>query len=118
MDAVRLDVQDAALSVEGQEIGGRGIGGETVAVLAKAEASPSGEIRGRRHTMLDDSDIHSTNHAFWWSSAAGFRDLGTLANELTSQQWQTLASVYGAAGMTPEGTPFAIAGSGHKSAAR
>ena len=39
------------------------IGGETVAVLAKAEAAPSGEIRGRRHTMLDDSDIHSTRHA-------------------------------------------------------
>ena len=32
-------------------------------MLAKAEASPSGEIRGRRHTMLDDSDIHSTRHA-------------------------------------------------------
>jgi cyanuric acid amidohydrolase len=39
------------------------IGGEIVAVLAKAEASPTGEIRGRRHTMLDDSDIHSTRHA-------------------------------------------------------
>jgi cyanuric acid amidohydrolase len=37
--------------------------GETIAVLAKAEASPTGEIRGRRHTMLDDSDIHSTRHA-------------------------------------------------------
>ncbi|MBV8407161.1 MAG: ring-opening amidohydrolase [Alphaproteobacteria bacterium] len=37
--------------------------GEFVALLAKAEASPSGEIRGRRHTMLDDSDIHSTRHA-------------------------------------------------------
>jgi len=24
-------------------------------VLVKAEASPSGEIRGRRHTMLDDT---------------------------------------------------------------
>jgi len=36
---------------------------DIVAVLAKAEASPSGEIRGRRHTMLDDSDIHSTRHA-------------------------------------------------------
>ncbi|SJZ35914.1 cyanuric acid amidohydrolase [Enhydrobacter aerosaccus] len=34
-----------------------------VAVLAKAEAAPSGTIRGRRHTMLDDSDIHSTRHA-------------------------------------------------------
>lgn len=39
------------------------IGGQTIAVLAKAEAAPSGEIRGRRHTMLDDSDIHSTRHA-------------------------------------------------------
>ncbi len=39
------------------------LGGEVVAVLAKAEASPTGEIRGRRHTMLDDSDIHSTRHA-------------------------------------------------------
>ena len=39
------------------------ISGGTVAVLAKAEASPTGEIRGRRHTMLDDSDIHSTRHA-------------------------------------------------------
>jgi cyanuric acid amidohydrolase len=38
-------------------------GGKVVAVLAKAEAAPSGEIRGRRHTMLDDSDIHSTRHA-------------------------------------------------------
>lgn len=39
------------------------IGGSPVAVLAKAEAAPSGQIRGRRHTMLDDSDIHSTRHA-------------------------------------------------------
>lgn len=39
------------------------LGGALVAVLAKAEAAPSGEIRGRRHTMLDDSDIHSTRHA-------------------------------------------------------
>ena len=39
------------------------LGGDVVAVLAKAEAAPSGEIRGRRHTMLDDSDIHSTRHA-------------------------------------------------------
>ncbi len=41
-----------------------GVEGESVAaVLAKAEAAPSGAIRGRRHTMLDDSDIHSTRHA-------------------------------------------------------
>jgi cyanuric acid amidohydrolase len=34
-----------------------------VALLAKAEASPDGEVRGARHTMLDDSDISSTRHA-------------------------------------------------------
>lgn len=34
-----------------------------VAVLAKAEASTCGTIRGSRHTMLDDSDISSTRHA-------------------------------------------------------
>ena len=33
------------------------------AVLAKAEASKSGLIRGARHTMGDDSDIQSTRHA-------------------------------------------------------
>ena len=38
-------------------------GDKVVAVLAKAEAAPSGLICGRRHTMLDDSDIHSTRHA-------------------------------------------------------
>lgn len=45
-------------------LGRLGVAGEDVmAVLAKAEAAPTGEIRGRRHTMLDDSDIHSTRHA-------------------------------------------------------
>lgn len=34
-----------------------------LAVLAKAEPSRSGLIRGRRHTMLDDSDINATRHA-------------------------------------------------------
>jgi cyanuric acid amidohydrolase len=33
------------------------------AVLAKAEASRDGRLRGFRHTMLDDSDISSTRHA-------------------------------------------------------
>lgn len=53
-DAIDADVVRRVLSR---------LGGETIAVLAKAEASPTGEIRGRRHTMLDDSDIHSTRHA-------------------------------------------------------
>jgi cyanuric acid amidohydrolase len=34
-----------------------------VNVLAKAEASPDGAIRGLRHTMLEDSDINATRHA-------------------------------------------------------
>jgi cyanuric acid amidohydrolase len=33
------------------------------AVIAKAEASHDGRLRGHRHTMLDDSDISSTRHA-------------------------------------------------------
>ncbi|MEL6248199.1 MAG: ring-opening amidohydrolase [Cyanobacteria bacterium J06627_15] len=38
-------------------------GGAVVNVFAKAEASPTGEILGRRHTMLDDSDISHTRMA-------------------------------------------------------
>jgi cyanuric acid amidohydrolase len=34
-----------------------------VNVFAKAEADPTGYLRGRRHTMLNDSDINSTRHA-------------------------------------------------------
>jgi cyanuric acid amidohydrolase len=37
--------------------------GRLVALLAKAEASHDGLLRGHRHTMLDDSDISSTRHA-------------------------------------------------------
>ena len=37
--------------------------GRIAAVLAKAEPSQSGMIRGRRHIMLDDSDIHASRHA-------------------------------------------------------
>jgi cyanuric acid amidohydrolase len=36
---------------------------ELVQVLAKAEADPTGYVRGQRHTMLDDSDINHTRHA-------------------------------------------------------
>lgn len=34
-----------------------------VNVFAKAEADPTGFVRSRRHTMLDDSDINQTRHA-------------------------------------------------------
>ena len=57
------DVMQDAIDAEAARRVLANLGGETVAVLAKAEASPTGEIRGRRHTMLDDSDIHSTRHA-------------------------------------------------------
>ncbi len=57
------DVMRDAIDAEAARRVLASLGGKTVAVLAKAEASPSGEIRGRRHTMLDDSDIHSTRHA-------------------------------------------------------
>jgi cyanuric acid amidohydrolase len=38
-------------------------GGRVRQIFAKAEADPSGAVRGLRHTMLTDSDIHSTRHA-------------------------------------------------------
>jgi cyanuric acid amidohydrolase len=38
-------------------------GGEVVQVFVKAESDPQGKIRGKRHTMNTDSDIHSTRHA-------------------------------------------------------
>lgn len=41
----------------------QGVGDAAVAVLAKAEASRCGTIRGRRHTMLEDSDVSATRHA-------------------------------------------------------
>jgi cyanuric acid amidohydrolase len=37
--------------------------GRLVALLAKAEPSTTGLLRGDRHTMLDDSDISPTRHA-------------------------------------------------------
>jgi cyanuric acid amidohydrolase len=57
------DVMKDAIDAEAARRVLAAVGGHPVAVLAKAEAAPSGAIRGRRHTMLDDSDIHSTRHA-------------------------------------------------------
>jgi cyanuric acid amidohydrolase len=39
------------------------IAARLVNLLAKAEASPDGRVRGARHTMLNDSDINATRHA-------------------------------------------------------
>ncbi len=37
--------------------------GAVVQVFAKAEPDPTGTVRGKRHTMNTDSDIHGTRHA-------------------------------------------------------
>ncbi|MDN3279110.1 ring-opening amidohydrolase [Frankia sp. RB7] len=70
--AVMSDAIDAAAVTEalrGVGLGGVGLGAqakpgrELVNILAKAEASPDGTVRGFRHTMLEDTDISSTRHA-------------------------------------------------------
>jgi cyanuric acid amidohydrolase len=65
-DALDVDAVEATLVSVGLVPGAalRSTARERVAaVLAKAEPSRSGLIRGRRHIMLDDSDIHSSRHA-------------------------------------------------------
>jgi cyanuric acid amidohydrolase len=65
-DAIDIEPVRAALERLGLQAAGQVSGAaraQVVAVLAKAEASPDGLIRGERHTMLDDSDISSTRHA-------------------------------------------------------
>ena len=65
-DAIDVEPVRAALGRLGLGAGGQ-LSAEQrnslVAVLAKAEASHDGLLRGHRHTMLDDSDISSTRHA-------------------------------------------------------
>lgn len=61
LDAVLAALRDAGLSFsclpdEKQRA-------RIVNVFAKAEADPSGIVRGRRNTMLTDSDINHTRHA-------------------------------------------------------
>lgn len=59
--AVMADAIDVApVQAVIASLGGRD---DDLILLAKAEASRNGLIRGRRHTMLDDSDISSTRHA-------------------------------------------------------
>lgn len=60
-EAVRKALDRLGLHASGQL--DRAQQARLVAVLAKAEASPDGAVRGARHTMLDDSDISSTRHA-------------------------------------------------------
>jgi cyanuric acid amidohydrolase len=56
-DAIDAEAVSSLLAQVHQE------GGEVVQVFAKADPDPRGEVRGRRHTMLTDSDISATRHA-------------------------------------------------------
>jgi cyanuric acid amidohydrolase len=59
-------LRDAGLAADGQLPDGQLNGTDrdrVLAVLAKADPSSTGRIRGARHIMLDDSDINATRHA-------------------------------------------------------
>jgi cyanuric acid amidohydrolase len=60
-EAVRQALRSVGLTVQGGLVPSDV--DRLVNVLAKAEPDPSGSVRGRRSTMLDDSDINSTRHA-------------------------------------------------------
>lgn len=61
LPAVRQALAEAGLDAAGQlDDAARD---RVAAVLAKAEASSTGRIRGARHIMLEDSDINATRHA-------------------------------------------------------
>jgi cyanuric acid amidohydrolase len=64
-DAIDLDAVLSAVAAAG--LGRAAIPGgfdaaRIVTVLAKADPSPDGVVRGCRHTMLDDTDISATRH--------------------------------------------------------
>jgi cyanuric acid amidohydrolase len=59
--AVMQDAIDAsAVAAAMKNVGGSS---RIINVLAKADPSPDGMLRGWRHTMLDDTDISATRHA-------------------------------------------------------
>lgn len=65
-DAIDIEPVRAALACLGLDSPGQldpASRERLVAVLAKAEASTDGRLRGYRHAMLDDSDVASTRHA-------------------------------------------------------
>ena len=59
--AVQAALRDAGVAAQGQLSAEQEA--RVVAVLAKAEPSTTGRIRGARHIMNDDSDINATRHA-------------------------------------------------------
>ena len=65
-DAIDLPAAMGALTDAGLTLSGQLNEAErnrVLAVLAKADPSSTGRIRGARHIMLDDSDINATRHA-------------------------------------------------------
>lgn len=58
VDAVRRAISDTGVDPSGDDARDR-----IVNILAKAEASSDGQIRGRRHVILNDSDIEATRHS-------------------------------------------------------
>jgi len=60
-EAVREALRNAGLGFDCQPDEEQA--GRIVNVFAKCDASPSGEVRGRRHTMLTDSMLPATRHA-------------------------------------------------------
>lgn len=60
-DGVRAALHDAGLDFSCNP--SRGDATRIAAVFAKAEASPTGSVRGRRNTMLSDADINYERHA-------------------------------------------------------
>jgi cyanuric acid amidohydrolase len=61
IEPVRAAMQRLGLKAQGQLPAEERLA--LVALLAKAEPSTAGVLRGSRHTMLDDSDISATRHA-------------------------------------------------------
>jgi cyanuric acid amidohydrolase len=60
-DGVRDALRNAGLSFNGNPSADQAK--RVISVFAKAEASPTGSIRGRRNTMLSDADINYERHA-------------------------------------------------------
>jgi cyanuric acid amidohydrolase len=58
-----IDLAGVLTAFRAVGLGGRGDTARIVNVLAKAEPSPDGMVRGFRHIMLDDTDISATRHA-------------------------------------------------------
>lgn len=67
MDALDIDgiyeaIRDAGLSLP-ERARASDLGGKLVNCFMKCEADHSGQLRGRRQIMLDDSDVHHHRHA-------------------------------------------------------